>query len=340
MIALVIRAVGLIGGLGVIWLVSTGVMIAAGVMIAWGGEWAFYWAQDTITAMLNRTQMSSTISTAAPPQPPVIRQTLEWTLYAMAAMTLLSFTVTLLSPLSRQVKGALGAQAWAVTTPAPKGSPVFEMFHQIKHAAGVKKPVKLYLVETNSAIAFAMGLPFRGAVVVSTGLTHNLPPEELRFLLAHELAHIRYRDMLLGTLWIASINGLRWVDRLRVALLNLWLKTLVFFRLPGLLLRLVSWTLSLFLSGVALGRWFGRQFFVLLDRWASRRIEYRADRFAATIEPPLAGASLLARLGGDAEPLFNGLFATHPKISARVERLRAHHSRDSEKAVKAKVNAG
>jgi heat shock protein HtpX len=196
-----------------------------------------------------------------------------------------------------------------------------EVFDSVKQQSGVKKPVSLYLVNTASPLAFAMGAPFRGTVVLSQGLVNGLEPDEVRWVMAHELAHIRYRDMLLGALWISSIRGLNIFDRIKVFAINLILRILGLLRAPRFIMHILIGAIRLTLSTIRLGRWIAVRFFLLIDRWVSRTTEFRADKFAADKIGPEPGARALYRLGGDAEPLFNGLFATHPKISARIQRL-------------------
>ena len=65
--------------------------------------------------------------------------------------------------------------------------------------AGVPKP-KLYLLPDAHPRALSAGRGPRGAAIaVSSGLLSAAPPAELEGVLAHELAHIRNRDVLVQT---------------------------------------------------------------------------------------------------------------------------------------------
>jgi heat shock protein HtpX len=66
---------------------------------------------------------------------------------------------------------------------------------------------KIYIMEQEQPNAFATGRnPKHGAVAVTTGIMKILSREELEGVLAHELAHIKNRDILIGTI-AASIAG-------------------------------------------------------------------------------------------------------------------------------------
>jgi len=66
---------------------------------------------------------------------------------------------------------------------------------------------KVYIMEQEQPNAFATGRnPKHGAVAVTTGIMRILSRDELEGVLAHELAHIKNRDILVGTI-AASIAG-------------------------------------------------------------------------------------------------------------------------------------
>ncbi|MBM4054568.1 MAG: zinc metalloprotease HtpX [Planctomycetes bacterium] len=65
----------------------------------------------------------------------------------------------------------------------------------------------LYIIPTQSMNAFATGRnPHHAAVAVTEGLLNSLTREELKGVLAHELSHIKNRDILISTI-VATIAG-------------------------------------------------------------------------------------------------------------------------------------
>ncbi|MBI5905699.1 MAG: zinc metalloprotease HtpX [Deltaproteobacteria bacterium] len=80
------------------------------------------------------------------------------------------------------------------------------MVRRLSLAAGVPMP-KVYIIPEESPNAFATGRnPEHAAVAVTEGILRILSPEELEGVLAHEMAHVRNRDILIGTV-AATLAG-------------------------------------------------------------------------------------------------------------------------------------
>ena len=180
--------------------------------------------------------------------------------------------------------------------------------------ARVAKP-RLYLMDDGLPRALATGRGPRGsAVAVSAGLLSATTPAELEGVLAHELAHVRHRDVVVQSCAVVLAATL-----LELSRVGGWLSRALLF----------------FLGPVA------SAFVHLL---LSPKREFLADATAAAIcasPHPLADAlvrldqasELVSFQGSPAtEPLFTinpfleeglaGLFVTHPPVGDRVRRLR------------------
>ena len=80
------------------------------------------------------------------------------------------------------------------------------MVAELSQRAGIPAP-RLYLIPSDQPNAFATGRsPARSTVAVTEGLLERMLPEQIRGVLAHELAHIRNRDVLVSSL-AAMIAG-------------------------------------------------------------------------------------------------------------------------------------
>ncbi len=207
-------------------------------------------------------------------------------------------------------------------------------------AAGIPAP-KPYVIDDSAMNAFATGRdPQHAAIVVTTGLASKLNRVELEGVVAHEMSHIRNRDILLAGV-TAVLVGV-------VALLSDWMLRSMWWggrsrrrsreRLGqgGAIIMIVGLVLAV-LAPIA----------AQLIRFAiSRRREFLADADGALLTrypPGLADA--LEKIAADTEPLEaanratahlyivnplkdakgrpSSLYSTHPPIAERVARLRA-----------------
>ena len=89
---------------------------------------------------------------------------------------------------------------------SPNDAPmVHQIVDELARRAGVPKP-RLFIVPQEAPNAFATGRdPEHGVIAVTDGIMRLLPPEQLRGVLAHEMAHIAHRDILIQT--VAGVLG-------------------------------------------------------------------------------------------------------------------------------------
>lgn len=198
--------------------------------------------------------------------------------------------------------------------------------------ADLPKP-KIAIVESNVPNAFATGKSKESAVVaVTTSLRQRLSQPELEAVLAHELSHVKNRDMLVITItsFLSTVAAL-------------FVRNMLFFGIGGgdrdrrgagaaiiiFIVSIVVWIISF-----------------LLIRALSRYREFAADRGSALITgQPKHLASALMTISGVMErvpsrdlremesmnaffiiPAFSGdsimnLFSTHPTVEARIRAL-------------------
>jgi len=75
-----------------------------------------------------------------------------------------------------------------------------QMVTSLSSRAGLPKP-RVYIIQQDTPNAFATGRnPEHAAVAVTTGLMQILKPDELEGVLAHELGHIKNRDILISSI--------------------------------------------------------------------------------------------------------------------------------------------
>ncbi len=230
--------------------------------------------------------------------------------------------------------------AIASTGSVPADPEEFKQLHNVVEevaiAAGIPKP-KVYIMPTPAPNAFATGRnPQNASIAVTTGLLEIMNREELQGVIAHEMAHIRNYDILLMTV-VAAIGGLI------ILLRDFFLRGMFFGGRKRDSRRAGNSVAVLLLIGLVLA--IIAPLFVALIRAAiSRQREYLADASGAYITrypqglaqalnklkqryQPMARASqsnahlfISSPFGKDRLEIAN-LFATHPPIDKRIERL-------------------
>jgi len=92
-------------------------------------------------------------------------------------------------------------------TIGPEDAPdLYHMIDRLRQKAGLPMPT-VAVAPSEQPNAFATGRsPEHAVVCVTVGILRLLPPRELEGVLAHELAHVRHRHMLVGTM-AATLAG-------------------------------------------------------------------------------------------------------------------------------------
>jgi heat shock protein HtpX len=207
-----------------------------------------------------------------------------------------------------------------------------EAVEELAPSFGLVAP-RLAIVPSPTPNAFATGRNERHAVVAATeGLLRLVDDRELRGVLAHELAHVRDRDVLVMTIAATLAGAIAYAAQVLIF-------SSVFGGGRGRGVNPIVLIVAAVTAPIAA---------ILLRLAISRTREYRADEVGArTLGDPEALASALGKLetanrrrpltvGSPAQaslyivnPLHGGglagLFSTHPPIAERIRRLRAMH---------------
>jgi len=200
-------------------------------------------------------------------------------------------------------------------------------------AANAKLPMpKVYLINEDAPNAFATGRnPDHAAVAATTGILRILSERELRGVMAHELAHVRHRDILISTISATMAGAISMLANFAMFFGGRDSEGRPANPIVGLMVAI--------LAPIAAG---------LIQMAISRAREFEADRGGAEISgEPRALASALQKIHRVAQgipleaaerhpetaqmmimnPLsgggLRGLFSTHPSTEERVERLLA-----------------
>jgi heat shock protein HtpX len=208
----------------------------------------------------------------------------------------------------------------------------YAMVRELAQRAGLPMP-RVYLINQQQPNAFATGRnPEHAAVAATTGILQLLSARELRGVMAHELAHVRHRDILISTISATMAGAISALANFAMLFGGRSQDGRPANPLAGLLVA--------FLAPMAAS---------LIQMAISRAREYEADKGGAEISgDPHALADALGKIQTYAEgrvplgpaeahpetaqmmiinPLsgggIKGLFSTHPPIEERIARLRA-----------------
>jgi heat shock protein HtpX len=203
---------------------------------------------------------------------------------------------------------------------------VYAVVERLTGRAGIPMP-KIYVIPTESPNAFATGRnPQHASVAVTHGILSLLNDDELEGVLAHELSHVRNRDILTSSI-AATLAGAITI----LARMAFWFGGGERRRNGGMIGAL----LMLLLAPLAA---------TLIQLWVSRTREFEADASGARLTGnPYALASALEKISAASRrvplvasansahmfiiaPLLSGqsfanLFSTHPPVRERIQRL-------------------
>ena len=213
----------------------------------------------------------------------------------------------------------------------PSSQPeLYEMVERLAKNAGIPTP-RLFYIPEEQPNAFATGRnPDHAVVAVTAGILRALNKQELEGVLAHELSHVKNRDILIGSMVATVVSAIS-----MIASMARWAS---FFggsrndreNSGGVLGQLVLMILAPIMA-------------MLIQMAISRTREYMADASGGVISgDPLALASALKKISEasrrvpmmSATPAtahmfivnnlsggFSSLFSTHPPMEERVRRL-------------------
>ena len=211
---------------------------------------------------------------------------------------------------------------------------LYTVTENLSITAGLPMP-KLYVINDPAPNAFATGRDEKHAVVAATtGLLSMMNRAELEGVIAHELSHIKNKDMLVMTLTVVMAGIVAIVA-------DILLRTMLWggnrdSNGKGGALALVAIIVGAILLPIAA---------TLIKLSISRQREYLADASGALLTRyPEGLASALKKIGGYSAPMrnashatahlfignpfgstagqfLNKLFATHPPVEERVKRL-------------------
>ncbi len=222
------------------------------------------------------------------------------------------------------------SRAQAVT---PEQAPeLHHMVEEIARAAGIPKP-RVFVTPEMQPNAFATGRnPENGVVAVTEGLMRMLSPRELKGVIAHEIAHIRNRDILVATVaagiaaavtyianaaqFMAMFGGARSDDEEGGSPIGALVMAFVA-PVAATLIQLGISRSREYMADETAAKLTGDPEALAL---ALAKLERGAERIPAHVQPATASLFIVSPLSGGRSMM--SWFSTHPPMQERIARLR------------------
>jgi heat shock protein HtpX len=207
---------------------------------------------------------------------------------------------------------------------------LYEIVEDLARRDGIPMP-RLYVSPEAQPNAFATGRgPNHAVVAVTQGILQVLDDDELRGVLAHELSHVRNRDILIGSVAAAVALMITFVARIAMFSAIFGGGDNEGGNVIGLLAMAILAPLAAGLLQMALSR--SREYqadasgaHLIGDgeplARALQKIEAAAKRTPMDVNPAEATAYIINQLSGR-QVSFATLFSTHPPTAERIARLR------------------
>jgi len=207
---------------------------------------------------------------------------------------------------------------------------LYQMVERLARRAEVPMPV-VAIAPSEQPNAFATGRsPEHGVVCFTQGILRMLPQDELEGVTAHELAHIKHRHMLVGTIAATMAGAIS-----MLAMMGRW--ALIFAggrdddeNPLALLLMVIVAPIAAMIIQFAISRQnefqADRTGALIAGRPAGlanalRRMDAAAHRIPMAVNPAAAQLAIVNPLAGRKGPGLMKLFSTHPATEERVARL-------------------
>jgi heat shock protein HtpX len=199
---------------------------------------------------------------------------------------------------------------------------VYSVVERFTGRMGIPMP-KIYVIPTDSPNAFATGRnPNHASVAVTQGILDLLDDEELEGVLAHELGHVRNRDILISSIAATLAGAITMLARM-----EFWFGGRNDRDRGGGILMLIAAPIAASLVQLAVSRareyeadatgahYTGNPY--ALAR-ALQKLDAYSKRIPMAASPSTAHLFIVAPLLGMS---LGNLFSTHPPIAKRIERL-------------------
>lgn len=295
-----------------------------------------------VIVTLGLTQADPASGAPVAAEPVDLLQRLDWRIFAWISVAVIGvvglgslYKISSLSGGGARVAEMMQARLLVDGNNDPDEKKVLNVVEEMAIASGTPVP-PVYVMEEEAINAFAAGYSPSDAVIgVTRGAIRKLSRDELQGVIAHEFSHILHGDMRLNIRLIGILYGIMVLGLMGYYLM----RSAAFSRRSRNGGQIIFLGLGLVVIGFA-GTFFGN----LIKSAVSRQREYLADASAVQYtRNPRGIAGALKRIGADAQGSvlenpgaseishalfgngvksgFNAMFATHPPLEQRIQRI-------------------
>ncbi|MEX1197995.1 MAG: M48 family metallopeptidase [Pseudohongiellaceae bacterium] len=295
-----------------------------------------------VVLILGFTQADPASGAPLAAEPAELLQRLDWRVFAWISLAVVGvvglgslYKISSLSGGGARVAEMMQARLLVTGSNDPDERKVLNVVEEMAIASGTPVP-PVYVMEEDAINAFAAGYSPSDAVIgVTRGAIRKLSRDELQGVIAHEFSHILHGDMRLNIRLIGILYGIMVLGFMGYYLM----RSAAFSRRSRNGGQIIFLGLGLVVIGFA-GTFFGN----LIKSAVSRQREYLADASAVQYtRNPQGIAGALKRIGADSQGSvlenpgaseishalfgngvksgFNAMFATHPPLKKRIQRI-------------------
>jgi len=208
---------------------------------------------------------------------------------------------------------------------------LYSIVRTLSQKAGLPMP-KVYIIDADQPNAFATGRnPRNGAVAVTTGILRLLDRNELSGVIAHELAHIKNRDILVSTIAATIAGAISYLAQMAQWAMIFGgrrddeeggnpiaaLVMMIVAPIAAMLIQLAISRTREYGADAGGARIVGNPLYLAN---ALKKLHYASQRIPLEANPATSHMFIVNPLSGGG---FARLFSTHPPIEERIARLEA-----------------
>lgn len=182
---------------------------------------------------------------------------------------------------------------------------------------------KIRMTDSKIANAFALGY---NTIIINSGCLEVFDCAQFKAILAHEMAHLYYRDSVHSIALIFGSFGTRVITWIYAGILIVqsMISSMSSAIKNGAIIRLLSFLPFIILLPIFTANWVCTKVFLLFNMMLLKKAEYRADAFAASLgyrNDMIEALEILRHVSVEDNSFMGKLMSAHPPVMGRIGAL-------------------